>query len=122
MWDAGDSADLRDFMLGQSAAASHKVASSRSSDTSEMPHEWKIVLPAHLCCWYYIIKGCLLLLLLLLLAVGECQGPEQQLQEMRQWLCNEGSPYSSIEACRFSSKRQLQQLEFDTFERRKNVP
>jgi hypothetical protein len=54
--------------------------------------------------------------------VGECQGPEQQLQEMRQWLCEEGSPYSHIEACKFSSERQLQQLEFEVFERRKNVP
>jgi hypothetical protein len=55
-------------------------------------------------------------------AVGECQGPEQQLQEMKQWLCTEGSPYSHIEDCKFSSERQLQQLEFEVFERRKNVP
>ncbi|KAF6255242.1 Acylphosphatase-like domain-containing protein [Scenedesmus sp. NREL 46B-D3] len=54
--------------------------------------------------------------------VGQCQGPEQQLQEMRQWLSTEGSPCSQIEDCKFSSERQLQQLQFEVFERRKNVP
>uniref|UniRef100_A0A383VSR5 Acylphosphatase n=1 Tax=Tetradesmus obliquus TaxID=3088 RepID=A0A383VSR5_TETOB len=54
--------------------------------------------------------------------VGECQGPEQQLQEMKQWLCTEGSPYSHIEDCKISNERQLQQLEFEVFERLKNVP
>lgn len=54
--------------------------------------------------------------------VGECQGPEQQLQEMKQWLCTEGSPYSHIEDCKISNERQLQHLEFEVFERRKNVP
>jgi hypothetical protein len=64
--------------------------------------------------------GCLLCFFFC--AVGECQGPEQQLQEMRQWLCEEGSPYSHIEACNISSERKLQQREFEVFERRKNVP
>jgi hypothetical protein len=40
----------------------------------------------------------------------------------QEWLCTEGSPHSHIERCEFKQERDLDQLQFDTFERRPNVP
>eukprot|EP00775_Hariotina_reticulata_P013576 gene13576-13701_t len=54
--------------------------------------------------------------------MGECQGPLQQLQQMKEWLSTEGSPHSHIEDTLFSVERQLNELEFLLFEQRPNVP
>lgn len=54
--------------------------------------------------------------------VGECQGKPEALAEMKEWLCTEGSPHSHIERCEFKQERDLDQLQFETFERRPNVP
>jgi hypothetical protein len=41
---------------------------------------------------------------------------------VQEWLCTEGSPHSHIERCDFKKERNIQQLEYQVFERRPNVP
>ncbi|PSC76567.1 glycosyltransferase family 32 [Micractinium conductrix] len=50
---------------------------------------------------------------------GEVQGRQQAVEEMKGWLNTTGSPHSVIERCDFSNERQLETLEYSTFDVRR---
>mmetsp|Transcript_48073 Transcript_48073/g.55571 ORF Transcript_48073/g.55571 Transcript_48073/m.55571 type:complete len:177 (-) Transcript_48073:35-565(-) len=50
---------------------------------------------------------------------GVIQGPLDLINQMKVWLCEEGSPSSHIEGCEFSNERTISKYEFSNFSRRK---
>jgi len=47
--------------------------------------------------------------------VGCIQGNEENMNKMKYWLRNKGSPKSQISRCEFSHEKSIDHLEFDTF-------
>jgi acylphosphatase len=51
--------------------------------------------------------------------VGQAQGKEDAIRKMKEWLKKTGSPKSKIEKCEFKSEREIQKLEYSSFDVRK---
>jgi acylphosphatase len=51
--------------------------------------------------------------------VGQMQGKEDSIKKMKEWLKKTGSPKSKIEKCEFKSEKEIEKLEFNSFEVRK---
>ncbi|XP_042295986.1 acylphosphatase-2 isoform X2 [Sceloporus undulatus] len=46
---------------------------------------------------------------------GQVQGPEDKVNEMKQWLAKVGSPSSQIERANFSNEKEIPKLDFTGF-------
>ena len=48
--------------------------------------------------------------------VGQCQGEQSQAELMKRWLSKVGSPSSRIDKCDITNERDIDQVEFSTFD------
>ncbi len=51
--------------------------------------------------------------------VGQMQGNFDSIKKMKDWLKNKGSPKSRIDKAEFKSEKEIEKLEFTTFDFRK---